>query len=292
MKLYSPAIVKQIIDKHAFRFRKNLGQNFLIDGNIVNKIVEGAGISQEDAVLEIGAGIGTLTRALSEKAGQVVVIEIDKNLMPILSETLADCNNVLVHLGNALKINFDDLMAEKTGGQFGPGSKAYKVVANLPYYITTPLIMHALESHFNVCTMVFMIQKEVATRIVAKPGNKDYGALTLAINYFSEPCMVTRVPRQVFMPQPEVDSTVIRLNVRQAPPAFVKNESVFFQVVKAAFGQRRKTLANTLSCLIGSVEKDRIIQVLTELGIDPARRGETLSFEEFARLANAVSEIH
>lgn len=288
MKLYSPAIVRQIIEKHKFHFQKSLGQNFLIDGNIVNKIVEAAGINTDDTVLEIGAGIGTLTSALAEKAGKVVVIEIDKNLLPILGETLAGCENVEIFTGNALRTDFDELVYEKTGGVYGKGQRAYKVVANLPYYITTPLVMHALESHFNIDLMVFMVQKEVAERIVAQPGGKDYGALTLGVNYYSEPQKVIRVPKKVFMPQPEVESAVVRLKTRAKPPALVEDEEFFFQVVRAAFGQRRKTLANTVSGLNEKLEKSTVAKTLSDIGIDPGRRGETLSFEEFARIANTI----
>ena len=290
MKLYSPAIVREIIEKYRFRFRKSLGQNFLIDGNIVNKIIESAGVEEDDVVLEIGAGIGTLTRALSEKAAKVIVVEIDKNLMPILDETLVGCENVEVVNGNALKINFDDLVYEKTGGAYGPGQKPYKIVANLPYYITTPLIMHALENHFNVSLIVFMIQKEVADRLVALPGTKDYGALTLGVNYYSAPRAMAHVPKQVFMPQPEVESTVVRLDVRDGPPAQVADEETFFRIVRAAFGQRRKTLANAISVL-DCLDKKEVGEMLSALGIDPVRRGETLSFEEFARLSNEVYKI-
>lgn len=291
MKLYSPATVREIIEKYRFHFQKNLGQNFLIDGNIVNKIVDTADINKEDMVLEIGAGIGTLTRALSERAGKVLVIEIDRNLLPILDETLAGCDNVEVIHGNALKVNFDNLLLEKTGGVFGPGQRAYKIVANLPYYITTPLIMHTLENHFNVSLIVFMIQKEVAERLVAAPGTKDYGALTLGVNYYSEPEVVAHIPKKVFMPQPEVESAVVRLITRARPPVDIVSEETFFRVIKACFGQRRKTLANALSGLDGRLIKSEVSNLLTALGIDPVRRGETLSFEEFARVSNEMYKL-
>lgn len=291
MKLYSPATVRQIVDKYKFHFQKSLGQNFLVDGNIVNKIVDGAGITKDDVVLEIGAGIGTLTRAMAEKAGKVIVIELDRNLKAILDETLDGLDNVTIHWGNALKADFDQLVENTTGGEFGPRGRSYKVVANLPYYITTPLIMHGLENHFNINVMVFMIQKEVAERITADPGGKDYGALTLAINYYTEPSTVTQVPRQVFIPQPEVESTVIRLDRRTEPPVEILNEGYFFKVVKAAFAQRRKTLANNLTGLLPGTEKSEVAKLLTELGIDPVRRGETLSLEEFARIANTFFQM-
>lgn len=288
MKLYSPATVRQLADKYRFHFQKNLGQNFLIDGNIVHKIVDAANLTEEDVVLEIGAGIGTLTYALSEKAGRVIVVEIDKNLAPILSETLADRENITIHYGNALKTDFDALVSSLTGGTYGPGAKPYKIVANLPYYITTPLIMHALESHFNVSEIVIMVQKEVAERLTASPGNKDYGAITVSVNYYSKPETVIKVPKQVFIPQPEVESAVVRLQVRKEPPAFIYNEKTFFQVVRAAFGQRRKTLANTLTAVMG--DKNVVTQLLKDLGIDPIRRGETLSIEDYANISNALDK--
>jgi len=256
MKLYSPATVRQVIDKYKFTFQKNLGQNFLVDGNIVNKIVDAASLGSEDTVLEIGAGIGTLTSALADRAGKVVVIEIDKNLQPVLAETLSGYANIDMFWGNALKTDFDTLVEEKTQGQYGKNGRSFKVVANLPYYITTPLLMHALENRFNISLMILMVQKEVAERITAAPGSKDYGALTLGVNYYSDPQQVMKVPRKVFMPQPDVESVVVRLIPRKNPPASVENEQAFFLVVRAAFGQRRKTLLNALSSL--GVDKNKI----------------------------------
>ncbi len=286
MKLYSPAAVRQIIDKYKFTFQKSLGQNFLVDGNIVNKIVNAALLTNEDAVLEIGAGIGTLTSALADRAGRVIVIEIDQNLQPVLRETLSGYANIDLFWGNALKTDFDALVDEKTKGQYGKRGRPFKVVANLPYYITTPLLMHALEHRFNISLMIVMVQKEVAQRITAAPGSRDYGALTLGVNYFSEPQQIIKVPRRVFMPQPDVESAVIRLTPRENPPVPVESEQTFFRVVRAAFGQRRKTLLNALSSL--GVDKNTIAGILPGLGIDPGRRGETLSFGEFARIANAL----
>lgn len=288
MKLYSPATVRQIIDKYKFHFQKSLGQNFLIDGNIINKIIDGAGIGSEDTVLEIGAGIGTLTRALAEKAGKVVVIELDRKLEPILEETLAGLNNIEIYWGNALKVDWDELIREKTAGECGSGGKPYKIAANLPYYITTPLMMHAMERHYNVSSMVVMIQKEVAERITAVPGTKEYGALTVALNFYSQPGLVTYVPKTVFIPQPEVESAVIKLNVLKNPPVKVPDEKTFFEVVKAAFGQRRKTLANTLGKFSDTIGKAELINLLKEADIDPGRRGETLTLEEFATVSNII----
>lgn len=291
MKLYSPATVRYIIDKYQFHFQKTLGQNFLVDGNIINKIIEGARVTKDDTVLEIGAGIGTLTRALAEKAGKVIVIEIDRQLEPILNETLSGLDNIEIHWGNALKVNWDKLIKEKTGGEFGEGGKPYKITANLPYYITTPLVMFALESHFNVSEIVVMIQKEVAERLTAKPGTKDYGALTLAIQYYTQPSLVTSVPKTVFIPQPEVESAVVSLDVMAEPPVAVKDEKTFFEVVKAAFGQRRKTILNNLGRIVEGLDKAEINRFLSDMGIDPGRRGETLKIEEFARIANFIYEL-
>lgn len=288
MKLYSPATVRQIIDKYKFHFQKSLGQNFLIDGNIVNKIIDGAGIDNRDTVLEIGSGIGTLTRALAEKAGKVIVIELDRKLEPILEETLAGLDNIDIYWGNALKVNWDELIREKTAEEYGPGGKSYKIVANLPYYITTPLMMYALESHYNISRMVVMIQKEVAERLTAVPGTKDYGALTVAVNYYSQPGLVTYVPKTVFIPQPEVESAVVKLDILASPPVKVPDEETFFEVVKAAFGQRRKTLANTLGRFSSAVGKAELISLLTEVDIDPGRRGETLTLDEFAKVTEII----
>ncbi|WP_418791306.1 16S rRNA (adenine(1518)-N(6)/adenine(1519)-N(6))-dimethyltransferase RsmA [Phosphitispora sp. TUW77] len=286
MKLYSPAAVRQVLDKYEFVFQKRLGQNFLIDGNIINKIVDAASLDSEDTVLEIGAGIGALTSALAVKAGKVVTIEIDKNLQPLLEETLSAYTNIDLFWGNAVKTDFDALISEKTQGQFGKNGRPYKVVANLPYYITTPLLMHALENCFNISLIILMVQKEVADRIAAVPGTKDYGALTLGVNYYSNPQKVFKVPRKVFIPQPDVESAVIRLILRKHPPAQVINEQAFFCVVKAAFGQRRKTLLNALSSL--GIDKNQLSIILYDLGINPERRGETLSFEEFAGISNVL----
>jgi 16S rRNA (adenine1518-N6/adenine1519-N6)-dimethyltransferase len=225
---------------------------------------------------------------LAQKAAGVIVIEVDRNLETVLEETLAGLDNVEIFWGNALDTDFDDLVSSRTGGPDTTGGKPYKAVANLPYYITTPLIMHALEGHFNISLMVIMVQKEVADRITAVPGTKAYGALTLAVNYYCEPRVAFKVPRTVFIPQPEVDSAVVCLKRRDNPPAFVEDEQIFFRVIRAAFGQRRKTLANALYSAAFGPEKDDINKMLSALGIDPKRRGETLSFNEFAMIANKM----
>lgn len=286
-ELTSPSTVRDIIKAHGFRVRKALGQNFLMDANIIEKIAQAADLNKDDLAFEIGPGLGALTRRLARGAGQVIAVEIDPNLQPILNETLADLPNAEVVQADALKVNFDQLAAEKTQGQFGPGGKAYKLVANLPYYITTPLLLHLITSGFNLELLVVMIQKEVADRLQANPGGKDYGSLSVLMQYYTVPEIVSKVPKTVFYPAPEVDSAVIRLTRRATPPVQLKDESTFFKVVRAAFGQRRKTLINALTGS-GLTSKEIWLAALNEAGIDPARRGETLSIEEFAALANRV----
>lgn len=285
-ELTSPAVVKQIIKKHGFKIRKSLGQNFLLDANFIEKIVGAANLNQEDLVFEIGPGLGVLTRELAQSAGQVLAVEIDQNLLPILAETVGYLPNVEVIHGDALKIDFDQLAAEKTGQNFGPEAKGYKLVANLPYYITTPILMHMLDSGFNLDVLVVMMQKEVADRMKAAPGGKDYGSLSVAVQYYTIPEVVARVPKDVFFPAPEVESSVIRLTRRKTPPVVLNSEEIFFKVVRAAFGQRRKTLINSLTGS-GLADKEYWNVILSEVEIDPTRRGETLSLEEFARLANS-----
>ncbi len=280
-RLYSPVVVKEIIEKHGFRFSKSLGQNFLIDGNIIDRIIEGSGIGEDDGIIEVGPGIGTLTQKLCESAGKVVAIELDNNLLPILEETLEGYNNVEVIHGDVLKVDLNQIIEERLKG------KEIKVVANLPYYITTPIIMKLLEEKIHINKIVVMVQKEVALRMKAAPGNKDYGALSIAVQYYSKPEIIVDVPKNVFMPRPNVDSAVIMLDVYHEPVIKVKDEKLFFNVVKAAFGKRRKTLLNALT---GGVElkKEEIEEVLKRSEIDPVRRGETLNIEEFARIADEI----
>lgn len=289
--LSSPAKVRQLLNKYNFSTSKALGQNFLIDGNIIDKIVQVAGLTAEDLAVEIGTGIGVLTSALAERAGQVLAVEVDQKLAPILAETLAGYSNTQVIFADAMTVNFDRLVYEKTGGKFG-SHRSYKLVANLPYYITTPLIMHMLENKFNFDTLVLMVQREVALRMVARPGTKEYGALTVAVQYYTEPEIAFRVPPTVFYPRPEVESAVIRLKVRTEPPVTVRDEKLLFGVVRAAFGQRRKTLLNTLTGAQIFTSKEKCEKTLRMLGIDPKRRGETLSIGEFAQIANQIIENH
>jgi len=284
-RLSSPSVVKEIIKKHGFRFSKSLGQNFLINEEIVDGILDGADITEDDIVIEIGPGIGVMTQELAERAKKVIAIEIDHALLPILDETLEDYPNVTVVSGDVLKVDLKKLIEEECMGQ------KPKVVANLPYYVTTPIIMRFLEEGIPVSDIVVMIQKEVADRITADPGNKTYGAISVAVQYFSDPSIVLRVPRSVFIPQPNVDSSVIRLKIRETPAVEVDDRGMFFRTVRAAFGKRRKTLLNALSTGNLGVGKEQVGKALLDCDIDPKRRGETLSIDEFATLSNTILAI-
>ena len=284
-RLSSHQATKEVVQKHNFKFSKSLGQNFLIDTNVIDRILEGARIKEGDYVIEVGPGIGTLTKEMGRTAEKVVAIEIDKTLIPILEETLSDFPNIEVINQDILKVNVQELVKEKLNG--GP----VKLVANLPYYITTPIVMKFLEEDIPVTDIVVMVQKEVADRMNAKPNTKDYGALSVAVQYYCDTEIVAKAPRHMFMPQPNVDSTVIGLHIREEKKYNVDNEDVFFKTVKASFGQRRKTLLNSLGGL-GFLNKEQIKEALQEANIDEKRRGETLSIEEFASLANAVNRTH
>lgn len=282
-RLSSHRKTKEVVDKHGFKFSKSLGQNFLIDDNVIDRILDGARLSKGDKIIEVGPGIGTLTREMGRVADKVVAIEIDKTLIPILKDTLDEFENIEVINQDILKVNVEDLVKEKLNG----GS--VKLVANLPYYITTPIVMKFLEEDIPVTDIVVMVQKEVADRMNANPGTKDYGALSVAVQYYCDTEIVAKAPRHMFIPQPNVDSTVIGLHVREERKYNVDSEDIFFKTVKAAFGQRRKTLLNALGTL-GFLNKDEIREVLNEANIDEKRRGETLSIEEFANLSNCVSK--
>ncbi|CEO16337.1 KsgA/Dim1 family 16S ribosomal RNA methyltransferase [[Clostridium] sordellii] len=282
-RLSSHRKTKEVVDKHGFKFSKSLGQNFLIDDNVIDRILDGARLSKGDRIIEVGPGIGTLTREMGRAADKVVAIEIDKTLIPILKDTLDEFENIEVINQDILKVNVEDLVKEKLNG--GP----VKLVANLPYYITTPIVMKFLEEDIPVTDIVVMVQKEVADRMNANPGTKDYGALSVAVQYYCDTEIVAKAPRHMFIPQPNVDSTVIGLHVREERKYNVDSEDIFFKTVKAAFGQRRKTLLNALGTL-GFLNKDEIREVLNEANIDEKRRGETLSIEEFANLSNCVNK--
>jgi 16S rRNA (adenine1518-N6/adenine1519-N6)-dimethyltransferase len=280
-----PSVVKDLLQRHQFRIKKKFGQNFLIDGNIISKILSAADLNNMDIVVEIGPGVGALTYRLAKVAKQVFAVEIDRTVLPLLTETLEGLENVALIEADALKINFDRLVQERTGNLAG----GYKVVANLPYYITTPLIMHLLEGHSGVRKIIVMVQEEVARRLTASPGTKDYGALTVAANYYAAVEMAFKVPRTVFLPRPEVDSAVVSMTVREIPAVNVINQHIYFALVKATFQQRRKTLLNALSSMDKDLPKDRWLGILRQADIDPVRRGETLNIQEFARLADAYT---
>lgn len=280
-RLSSHKATMEIVKKHDFKFTKSLGQNFLIDDNIIDKIVDGSLAGQGDKVIEVGPGIGTLTRELASRSEKVMVVEIDKKLIPILGDTLSDFDNVTIVNEDIMKADIKDLIDKNLDG--GP----VKLVANLPYYITTPIIMRFLEEDINVTDIVVMVQKEVAERMNANPGKKDFGALSVAVQFYCDTEIVAKVPRHLFVPQPNVDSIVIALRVRPERKYKVEDEDLFFKIVKASFGQRRKTLLNSLTSM-GILDKTDISAVLSVAGIDKKRRGETLSLEEFARLSDCM----
>ena len=286
-ELSSPSKVFSLFKQFNFHTSKKLGQNFLVDSNIINKIIDAASLTNEDLVVEIGPGLGVLTQSIANAARQVYTIEIDRKLQPIIEHNLNQFNNVKVIYQDALKADFDRLVSTETGGSNG----SYKVIANLPYYITTPLLMHILENKFNVDLVVVMVQREVAERMTALPGKKVYGALSVAVQYYTEPEIVCRVPKTVFIPAPEVDSMVIRLTRRQAPPVELKSEKLFFKLVRIAFNQRRKTVLNALEGGGLGLTKEDWKNILTKIHIDPIRRGETFSLQDFAMLANCVYEV-
>ncbi|UOE76329.1 16S rRNA (adenine(1518)-N(6)/adenine(1519)-N(6))-dimethyltransferase RsmA [Parageobacillus thermoglucosidasius] len=284
----TPGRTREILEKYGFSFKKSLGQNFLIDTNILRKIVDVAGLSRETGAIEIGPGIGALTEQLARRAKKVVAFEIDQRLLPILEDTLSPYENVRIIHQDVLKADIRRVIAEEF-----TDAADIMVVANLPYYVTTPIIMKLLTDNLPIRGIVVMLQKEVADRISAQPGTKDYGSLSIAIQYYTEAEKIMTVPRTVFIPQPNVDSAVIRLIKRKQPPVDVDDESFFFQVVRASFAQRRKTILNNLISNLpnGKARKEKIERILTENGIDPRRRGETLAMEEFAALSNALREV-
>lgn len=285
-KLSNPQKTIEVIKKYQFDFQKKFGQNFLIDGHVLDKIIASAKITKDDFVLEIGPGIGTMTQYLAEAAGKVAAVEIDRALIPILEETLGGYENIEVINADILKVDINRLAVEKNAG------KPIKVVANLPYYITTPIIMGLFERHVPVDSITVMVQKEVAQRMQAGPGSKDYGALSLAVQYYAEPYIVANVPPNCFMPRPKVGSAVIRLTRHKCAPVQVQDEKLLFKIIRASFNQRRKTLQNGLNNSPEiSFSKEVIAAAIAALGTSLAIRGEALTLEEFAALADYFAAV-
>lgn len=289
--LATPTATAEIIKKYNFAFQKRFGQNFLIDSNIVSKIIKLSGITEKDCVVEIGPGIGTMTQYLAEKAGQVIAVEIDKNLIPILNETLGEYDNVTIINDDILKVDIRQMAEEKNGG------RPIKIVANLPYYITTPIIMGLFESNVSLNSITIMVQKEVAERMQVGPGTKDYGALSLAVQYYARPEIVLNVPSTCFMPRPGVGSAVIRLQKYEMPPVNVKDEKKMFSIIRAAFNQRRKTLANALANGFvykgadgnpKAVSRQKVYEALEKMNLSQNIRGEVLCLEQFAELSDLL----
>lgn len=284
--LGTPSATKEIINKYSFAFQKKFGQNFLIDSNVLESIIRGAEITKDDFVLEIGPGIGTMTQYLCEAARQVVAVEIDKMLIPILEDTLSEYDNVEVINQDVLKVDIKSLAEEKNNG------KPIKVVANLPYYITTPIIMGLFESGVPIDSITIMVQKEVADRMQTGPGSKDYGALSLAVQYYATAKIILNVSATCFMPRPNVDSAVIKLTRHKEPTVNVADEKLMFKIIRASFNQRRKTLVNGLkSSPELSFSKEQIVKAIEKIGKPETIRGEALTLEEFAELANAFTEL-
>ena len=284
--LGNPQKTIEVIQKYEFAFQKKFGQNFLIDTHVLDKIISAAEITKDDLVVEIGPGIGTMTQYLACAAREVVAIEIDKMLIPILQDTLSAYDNVTIINEDVLKVDLNKLAEEKNGG------RPVKVVANLPYYITTPIIMGLFENHVPLHSITIMVQKEVADRMRMGPGTKDYGALSLAVQYYAEPYLVANVPQNCFMPRPKIGSAVIKLTVHEKPPVTVRDEKLMFRLIRASFNQRRKTLANGLN---NSPElhysKEQIAEAIEKLGTSPSVRGEALTLEQFAQLADILLEL-
>ncbi|SHK36272.1 dimethyladenosine transferase [Anaerocolumna jejuensis DSM 15929] len=281
--LGNPKETIEILNKYHFNFQKKFGQNFLIDTHVLDKIIKAAEVGKDDLVVEIGPGIGTLTQYLCEAAREVVAVEIDKNLIPILEDTLSAYDNITILNEDILKVDLNRLVQERNGG------RPVKVVANLPYYITTPIIMGLFEAHVPVENITVMVQKEVADRMQAGPGGKDYGALSLAVQYYAKPYIAANVPPNCFMPRPNVGSAVIRLTLHGDKPVVIKDEALMFKLIRASFNQRRKTLANGLNNSEEiKLSKELITEAITELDFSPSIRGEALTLADFAALSNLI----
>lgn len=290
MKPYTRSAIRDISERHGFRRADSLGQNFLVDKNIIEKIIDAAELTKETLVIEVGPGMGALTQIAAEKAGKVIAVEIDRHLIPVLNEVLGQLENVEIINRDILKTDINELIAveRKNFADSGCELKRVVILGNLPYYITTPIIMGILEKEVYMDTMVIMMQKEVADRIVAMPGGKTYGALSIACQFFCETHYVTTVPRTVFQPQPKVDSAVLRLDRRKELPWEIGagGRELFFKVVRAGFNMRRKTLLNALSAM--GIDKTDLKNILESVEVDPSRRAETLSIQEFARISNKI----
>lgn len=282
-RLHIPRITKDVLKKYNFNLTKGLGQNFLVDGNVIDHIIGAAEITDNDCILEVGPGIGTLTQYLCEKAKKVVSIEIDRQLEEIHHETLPYANLKLIY-ADFMKVDLTALFNENFKNE------NVKVVANIPYYITTPIVMRLLEEKLPLDSITVMVQKEVANRFSSPPGSKDYGAITAVIQYYTDPKLAFIVPKTVFIPQPKVDSAVIVMELHKEPPVHVVDEAIFFKLVKGAFGQRRKTLVNSVSGTIPDIKKDELLSIITKLGFNPAIRGEKLSINDFALIANELTQ--
>ncbi len=281
MRIGTAGNTADILSRHKFNIRKKYGQNFLVDASMLEKIVNAAGIGKDDRVLEIGPGLGAMTQLLAESAGEVTAVEIDKELIPILKETLSAYDNVNIINGDIMKQDLSDIC----------GGGSVKVVANLPYYITTPIVMKLLEEDAGIKSITIMIQKEVAERMQTGPGSKDYGALSLAVQFYAKPAYICTVPPECFIPRPGVDSAVVRLDVYDEPPVPVKDAAYMFRIIRAAFNQRRKTLANGLSGEASlSLSRERVQQALVQMGLSEMIRGERLSLTEFARLSDILAD--
>ena len=283
--LGNPKNTIEVLQKYNFNFQKKFGQNFLINTSVLEEIIEAAGVTKDDFVLEIGPGIGTMTERMAPECKHVTAIEIDKELIPILSETLSGFDNVDIINEDVLKVDLNKLIAERND------NKPVKVVANLPYYITTPIIMSLLENKIPIDTITVMVQKEVADRMMVGPGTKDYGALSLAVQYYAKPYIVANVPMNCFIPRPNVASAVIRLTCHKEPPVTVKDEKLMFNLIRASFNQRRKTLINGISNFSGlSYTKEQVAMALNSIGLSENIRGEALDLEKFAKLSDALLE--
>ena len=280
MKLYQQSTIKEIREKYGFKFSKNLGQNFLTDKYIIDKIIEGTGITEKDTVLEIGPGIGVITAEAAERARRVIAVEVDSSLLPILEETLGEYSNVRIINEDVLKLDINRIIEEEQ-------AERVKIIGNLPYYITTPIIMKLLDEEVKAESITVMMQKEVADRIKAGPGSKAYGAISAAVQYYCTVEKIIDVPRTVFVPQPKVDSVVLKFKLREQKAAVVQDKRLFFECIKAGFGQRRKTLLNSLQTVRGT-SKEVIAASLAAAGIDASRRAETLTLEEFGKISNEV----